>query len=268
MAHDQSPAYVRPPVRQAGFTIYFEPLNFDMPLILRLQSEWDDDYPVIRQARPSSRRHGLPEVDIFAASWPMPAIEQSTPALNTILSYQWDQLSFRWNFDGDGESYPGYSKLSTQLLERFRDLASAVNDHTDSQLKLQGAQCSYTNSLTDASSFGWLRGFLGEWRAEPGPEREDMGFEYVGFRCRRVDRNAPVGTDREAWIQLDEGGKKDAELDVWAIVALQQGDTDSDSETLDPNETAKRLMDDAHAYAIDTFESSFSEEIKKLWEPK
>ncbi|MGK8559552.1 hypothetical protein [Nocardia gipuzkoensis] len=265
MAHDQSPAYVRPPVRQAGFTLYFEPLEFDLPLIMSLQSGWEDRYPATRQTIPSPRRGELPRVDILKARWPMPAIEQSTENFNPVLSYQYDQLSLKWTFEEDDDIYPGYSKISSDLFDRFQEFVSGVEASSGESVRVQAAQCYYSNFLEGIDTFDWICGFLSGWQSQSGADRKQMGLDHVGFRARRRDRNSSLDTRRSSWVQLDEGNEQEAELVIWCTSQFESGD---DSKELDPAESARTLLDDAHEFAIHSFESSFSDEIKKTWEPR
>ncbi|MFI5535868.1 hypothetical protein ACIA5H_05700 [Nocardia sp. NPDC051900] len=261
---DHAAEYVRPPVRWAEFTLYFEPLRFDVALVGTLQRQWMEKYPAVRQRLPRQRPENLPSVDPFTDSWPMPGVEQATGSFSPILFYQFDQISLKWAFsatESHGEAYPGYTNLAPELMDRFAELVQVVEE-TDNTVKVQGAQCYYSNALSDIDSIDWVYGVLSNWEDSRIVDRASLGINYLGLKLRRVSDNPQLSTRRTAWISLDEGEGQPSEVDIWSLSVPRDGfspDTD------DPMAVAQLLLHDAHEFEISNFESSFSAEMKKGW---
>lgn len=262
--------YATPPVRKTAFTVYFEPISIDVRMIGALQDKWATTYQVTRQMPPSSRPAELPHTDLFGQSWPMPQVRMATNSLTRAISYQFDQVSISWSFESDSSEanqYPGFKALSSELHERFVEFLEVVNEKSDENVVVQGCQCFYSNSLADVGALNWLLGFMSGWNPTVSAEADErLGSDYFGFRYHREKPAGPQGIKTDVWVQLDEGEHLKTELDIRATARAE--DAEASVQKLSAEKAAVRLLDLAHAYENEIFESSFPKALKEKWGAK
>lgn len=257
-----SERYDRPPVQSTRLTVYFEPLdNFDIELVSLLQSRWGERYPSVSQSPPRGRPPGLPETDPFDTGWPMPAIIQISSSLGRRLSYQFDQVSFSWNFDVDAveSKYPGFETLLEEFRNRFDELNTIVEKMADSPLQIQGCSCAYKNEFRDISGTDWLADNLSEW-AGGSATNQFEGARHLGFVAHYNSLNQEQDIDRLVWTTMDDG--RDRNL-LYKIEALAVPTAPSVDPT--PWPMASRFMIEAHSALIEIFSKSASPSMKKSW---
>ncbi|MFD6199510.1 TIGR04255 family protein [Mycobacteriaceae bacterium NPDC060252] len=254
--------YGRPPVRAAVFTVYFHPFNLDLAVITELRNKWAADYPGFKQAIPVNRSGKmLPPSDILSTSaWPAPAVQLADNSLSRTLAFQFDQLSLTWKFDTSGESsrYPGYSALVDELIVRFSEFISVVDSASGDSVIVQGCRCYYMNSLDGIGAQNWLTSFL---TGQPGAASSLDAARNYGFRLYRDDAVEKV--KRSVLVQMSAVGKNHSHVDI-SVLAVPSETVNDPAD--DPPQLARQLMDAAHDLENQTFESSFSETMKKEWE--
>jgi uncharacterized protein (TIGR04255 family) len=263
MAAGGSVRYAHPPVRETVFTVYFKSFDLDLAVITELRNEWASAYPGFKQAPPQRRRSDLlPPSDLFSLTWPIPAAQLADSSLSRTLAFQFDQFSLTWKFDTDGESsgYPGYAGLADELIRRFSEFVAVVDSSSDGTVIVEGCQCFYTNTLEGIGGQSWLTSFLSGQVGTAGLLDDAVHF---GFRVYRKDE--ADGTKRTVSVQMDAGSDHPPELDISAV-AVPAGDVNG--LPTDSTGLARKLMDAAHSLENQTFESSFSETMKKDWEAK
>lgn len=254
--------YNRPPVRVTVFTVFCQPFDLDLGVITDLRNEWAGRYPGFKQVAPMGRRSELlPSSDLFGLRWPMPAAQMVDSSLSRTLSFQFDQFSLRWTFDTDAEqsTYPGYTTLADELFDRFSEFVGVVDAASDSAVAVEGCQCFYTNTLDGIGGREWLTSFL----SVDGTAGLLDDAEHFGFRIHRED--ALEGFRRSVSVQMDAGRQQAPEVDISAVAVPAE---DAETASSEPKELARRLLDAAHSLQNQTFESSFSETMKKNWEAK
>lgn len=254
--------YVRPPVRVTVFTVYFRPLDLDLAIVTDLRNEWADRYPGFKQVAPMGRRSGLlPSSDLFALTWPMPGAQLADNSLSRTLGFQFDQFSLRWKFDVEAEqtAYPGYASLADELIARFSEFVRVVDAGSDSSVLVEGCQCFYTNTLDEIGGREWLSAFL----SADGTAGLLDNAAHFGFRLSREDELNKIR--RSVSLQMDAGLEQPPEVDIFATATPAEN---ADGMPTDVRELARTLLDAAHALENQTFETSFSEGMKKDWEAK
>lgn len=254
--------YNRPPVRVTVFTVFFQPFDLDLGVITDLRNEWAGRYPGFKQVTPMGRRSGLlPPSDLFGLRWPMPAAQMVDSSLSRTLAFQFDQFSLRWTFDTDAKqsTYPGYTALASELFDRFSEFVGVVDTASDSGVTVEGCQCFYTNTLDGIGGREWLTSFL----SVDGTAGLLDDAEHFGFRIHR--ENELEGFRQSVILQMNAGRQQSPEVDISAV-AVPAGDVDTTNS--EPKELARRLLDAAHSLQNHTFESSFSETMKRNWEAK
>lgn len=255
--------YERPPVRRTVFTVYFMPIDIDLAVIAELRNKWASAYPGFKQAPPRTRSsHLVPSADLFALSWPMPAAQLADSSLSRTLGFQFDQFSLTWKFDTEGESrsYPGYSTLVDELIERFSEFVSVVDASSDGTVAVEGCQCFYTNSLEGIGGQKWLTTFLSS-QATAITFLDDA--VHFGFRVSREDELD--GAKRSVSVRMDAGTEQHPEVDIYAVAAPA---ADAEKLPTEATDLARCLMDAAHVLQNQTFESSFDENMKSDWKAK
>lgn len=252
--------YTRPPVRVTVFTVYFKPLDLDLSVITELRNMWAPAYPGFTQASPKNRRGGiLPSTDLFALTWPMPAAQMADNTLSRTLAFQFDQFSLTWKFDTDGETnYPGYSTLADELVERFSEFVNVVDRSSGGTVAVEGCQCFYTNTLDGIGGREWLTSFLA---VETGAASLLDDAAHFGFRLYKEDEAG--NTKRAVSVQLEAGTGQPSEVDISAVAAPSE---DAEGLPTGTEDLARTLLSAAHTLENQTFESSFSETMKKDWE--
>jgi len=260
--------YERPPVRRTVLTVYFDPVeNFDLEMITRLHSRWSERYPASQQSFPETRPDELPTASPFRAAFggfPAPAVLQISRSLSRTISYQYDQISFSWQFDPEApdNTYPGFEALSKELHSNFEFFADVVEKFADKPLKVQGGQCYYDNELANTEGVDWISGYLSNWTGTVARNRLE-GAEYVGFRWRNESDNERLGTHRVTKVQLDSGTDwEETEIDINVLSLPLEG---SQIEGKPPTEQARLLLDDAHDLEISTFEKLINDELRASW---
>jgi uncharacterized protein (TIGR04255 family) len=251
--------YNRPPVRVTVFTVFFQPFDLDLSVVTDLRNEWAGSYPGFKQVSPLSRRSDLlPTSDLFTLRWPMPAAQMADSSLSRTLAFQFDQFSLKWKFDTDAEqsAYPGYATLADELVDRFTEFVRIVDAASDSTITVEGCQCFYTNTLDGIGGRKWLTSFL----SVDGTAGLLDDAEHFGFRIYREDELD--GLRRSVSLQMDAGRQQRPEVDIAAVATPAE---DSANTNTEPRELARRLLDAAHNLENQTFESSFSETMKKDW---
>lgn len=256
--------YNHPPVRSTVFTVYFQELDLDLAAVTDLRNKWVQEYPGFKQVIPAGRGSRiLPPTDLLTLRWPMPAAEMADSSLSRTLAFQFDQFSLKWKFDSDAETsgYPGYATLADELIERFTEFVGVVDKASDSTVVVEGCQCSYTNTLAGIGGEGWLTSFLSVDETI-GPLD---GLEHFGFHINRKDEFD--GFQRSVFLHLDAGEQRpdDAVVGISAVAVPADGAEHTQGES---TELARKLLDAAHALENQTFESSFSETMKKEWEER
>ncbi|SHT82838.1 Uncharacterised protein [Mycobacteroides abscessus subsp. abscessus] len=252
--------YTRPPVRLTVFTVYFKPLDLDLGVITELRNMWASAYPGFTQVAPRNRLGGiLPSTDLFALTWPMPAAQMADTTLSRTLAFQFDQFSLTWKFDTDGESnYPGYAALADELVQRFSEFVAVVDSSSDGTVAVEGCQCFYTNTLEGIGGRAWLSSFLA---VETGTASLLDDAVHFGFRLYKEDEAG--NTKRTVSVQLDAGTGQLPEVDISAVATPSE---DAEDLPTDTEDLARALLGAAHSLENQTFESSFSETMKKDWE--
>jgi uncharacterized protein (TIGR04255 family) len=255
--------YRRPPVRRTKFTVYFKPLEFDLGLIMGLCKVYGDDYPIAKQVVPRGRPGGIPPADPFAGvTWPMPAVELVNGSLSRKITFQNDQISLRWSFDGDApnDQYPRFDVLADELIAKFADFVRVVDDFTDGTVEVDGCECYYSNSLEGIGGQNWLAGYLTDWSQTDKLGSTLDEAEHFSFNIHREDEQD--GVSRVISIFVDEGAAQSPELDIKVEAALAKpSEADSD----DPTAVARTLLNSAHQVENWTFEHSFSDDMKSKW---
>lgn len=257
--------YERPPVRRTTFTVYVKPLPYDIGLITKLCEVWSGDYPGIKQTPPTPRPQGVPETDPFegAVTWPMPRVELVNSSLSRTIAFQFDHVSLTWRFDANAttDQYPRYEVLAEELITKFGDFVQIVDDVSGTTVEVEGCQCYYTNDLEGIGAKRWLAGYVTGWASTELTHSTQLADDptYIGFHAHWADQKN--GIKRTVGVHVDEGEKQRAELDVRSVAAL----ADPPSTRDDPSAVARNLLDAAHELENQTFESSFSEEMKAKW---
>lgn len=258
--------YERPPVRRTTFTVYVKPLPYDIGLITKLSEVWSADYPGIKQTSPTPRPPGLPDTDPFegAVPWPMPRVELVNSSLSQTIAFQFDHLSLTWRFDADApnDQYPSYEVLAEELITKFGDFIRIVDDVSGTTVEVDGCQCYYSNYLEGIGAVKWLTGYLNGWRTTELARSEQLDNDptYIGFHVHWADEKN--GVNRIVVVNVDEGEKQRPELDIRAVAA--HADPPSARKD-DPSAVARSLLDAAHELENQTFEGSFSDEMKAEW---
>lgn len=257
--------YRRPPVRRTTFTVYVKPLPYDIGLITKLCDIWSSDYPGIKQAPPTPRPRNLPQTDPFDTAdttWPMPRVELVNNSLSRTIAFQFDHISLTWRFDADApkDQYPRYEVLAEELMAKFADFVQIVDDVSDAAVQVEGCQCYYTNSLEGIGAKAWLTGYLTGWSDTEQRGKQLDNTEYLGFHIHWADEEG--GVKRGVGVHVDEGDKRRSELEITAVATYVDS---SSSTTDDPSIVARRLLDAAHEFENQTFEHSFSAEMKSNW---
>lgn len=260
MAATGEKRYQRPPVRMTVFTVYFRPFDLDLSIITALRNEWAERYPGFKQVPPRIRRAGLlPAADPFSLSWPMPAAHLVDSSLARTLAFQFDQFSLTWNFDTEGgqSRYPGYDVLAEELIARFTEFTSIVNDKSDSTVTVDGCKCFYTNAIADIGGHEWLTSYL----SVDGSAAFLEDASHFGFRLHREDEVDSVR--RSVVVQMDAGREQPPEVDISAVAVPSAG-----AEVLpaEAQPLARILLDLAHDLENQTFEASFNQSMKSGWE--
>ncbi|MFL0294446.1 TIGR04255 family protein [Mycobacterium sp. SMC-18] len=255
--------YTSPPVRAAVFTVYIDPLKLDINLLTELRSKWATQYPGFTQSSPQMRPSDLlPEVDLFSLPWPMPAVQLANSSLSRTIAFQFDHFSLTWTFDsdGDGNQYPGYLSLASELNDRFAEFVDTVDEMSDDSVKVQGCQCHYTNVLDNIDGAAWLTDYLTRSTTTHLDNNHLDDAEHVGFRVHRVDDEDDV--QRRVWLQMTRRKAERSEVTI-SVVAVPKSDSHQIPD--DPNSAAQHLMDSAHRLENKTFEASFSDAMKRDW---
>jgi uncharacterized protein (TIGR04255 family) len=256
--------YRRPPVRKTRFTVYFKPLDFDLGLITKLCDIYEDDYPGVKQRPPGRRPTELPSADPFGgASWPMPAVELVNKSLSRTIRLQFDHFSLGWRFDADAPNgqYPSYEVLADELIAKFAEFVRVVDDVSDATVEVQGCECYYSNALESIGPENWLSGYLTDWSQTDKLGTQLDGAEHFALHTYRED--VQDGVNRTVRVDLDAGKKQRPELDINVIAVHADSSAVKQS---DPIKVSRVLMDSAHQLENQTFERSFSDEMKAEWE--
>lgn len=255
--------YTHPPVRTTVFTVFFKQLDLDLSVIAELRNKWAKPYPGFKQTAPKHRRRELlPAADLFSLTWPMPAVQLADSSLSRTLEFQFDQFSLTWKFDSgeDSSRYPGYKALAAELVERFSEFVDVVDSSSESTVVVEGCRCYYTNTLEGIGAQNWLSSYL---TGQTNAIHDLADALHFGFRVYREDE--ANGTKRAVSVEMDAGTEQPPEVDISATAVPAEG---ADGLPTDTTGLARRLMDEAHSLENHTFESSFSETMKKLWEEK
>ncbi|WP_341258213.1 hypothetical protein [Gordonia malaquae] len=259
--------YTRPPVRNTALRVYFEPIEeFDIALSMSLAAQWREDYSAIRQSfvKPRPTGSNLPEVALpFAdGNWyAMSSIEQADESLQRVLAYQFDQIALSWTFDAEKPEgqYPGFEHLSAEFNKRL-DKFSAVLNEADSEFRVQGCECVYTNLLEDVRGPQWVNGYVTSWSNPDANVNLPTGTEFLGFNIRNETSNEVGNTVSRVRLN-DELESREAELTI-RVVATPHDDA---AEGVDQISLASKLMNLAHGELIRNFELCADPEMKEKW---
>lgn len=261
-----NPQYDEPPVRSVVLTVYYAPMyDFGLPLALELAKLWAGRYPAITQEPLRPRPPELPSISPFDGStWPFPRIVQTDNTLSRSISYQFDQISLRWTFDGGKQAnrYPGFDDLFIELQTVYKQFAELSNKLSESNISVQACGCEYVNNFDDIAPEAWIAGYVSSWKVSIPTNSVTSSDEKVfcRFTGALTDDTADIEKKYSLQVSRKKGGG--------ALVRIRASASSTDQKTQTEHsnsKSVKALMARAHDLLIDTFEKASDGAMKKKW---
>lgn len=251
-------------MRSVVLTVYYAPLDdFGLPLALELAKLWAERYPAITQEALRPRPPEVPPASPFdGTAWPFPRVVQTDNTLSRSISYQFDQFSLRWTFDGGVQAnrYPGFDALFLELQTVYKQFAELVDRLSGSSISIQACGCEYLNNFDEVSPESWFAGYVSNWKATIPTDVISSGDEKAFLRFSGTSTNADV--EQKYSIQVSRRKVRGSSVRIRAS-ALS-----ANEENVKIGEDAvivKSLMESAHSILISTFERSSSDTMKENW---
>ncbi|RRQ29227.1 hypothetical protein DK926_04925 [Rhodococcus sp. Eu-32] len=264
-----NPQYDEPPVRSVVLTVYYAPISdLGLPLALELSKLWMGSYPAVSQETLRPRPPELPATSPFEGdSWPFPRIVQTDSTLSRAISYQFDQISLRWTFDGgvQANKYPGFEELFLELTNVYNDFLQVVNKISESHVIVQGCGCEYSNSFDATPPENWAVGFMTGWSSGIPDKSVVTGQNEVFIRFS--GESAVDDVDKTYSVQASRGKTHGSSIRIRATARYRSADGSDSTATESVNEFAavSVLMNSAHDLLIEKFESASSDSMKEEW---
>lgn len=260
----RNPQYDEPPVRSVVLTVYYAPINdFGLPLALELAKLWAERYPAITQEPLRPRPPELPASSPFEGiTWPFPRVMQTDNTLSRSISYQFDQFSLRWTFDGgvQANKYPGFNALFDELKEVYQKFSNAVDKMSESSVSIQACGCEYANNFDDISPESWVVGFVSGWNESIPEASITVDDKKVFLRFTGTSNNDNI--EQSYSIQVSRKKAKGSSIRIRASARL------STEESVTQNRehlSVDALMESAHDLLIENFEKASDDAMKERW---
>ncbi|KJK12832.1 hypothetical protein UB45_05845 [Terrabacter sp. 28] len=186
--------------------------------------------------------------------WPIPFTTMLNEETGESIFFQQDRFGIIWNFDPDldgAQSYPGFEKLSAELIERFAFFCDVIEARSATKISPIAAECWYANEIPEVGIDQFAYGVLTNWEGDFAP--------MPGLRA---------GTSFSRHYHYEEN----VERPIWVSAASLTGDTGMtlsitarcvDESGMD----AVTGLQTAHDILIDTFAKWTSSEMRKGWGP-
>lgn len=233
----------RPPVRFVRLTLMLDP---DEPLTAAdvdgLVHRWRGVYPLVTQLPPIIATDSAPDLSL---NWPVPYTILDSESGGRRLCYQGDRFMVEWEFSGKPGEYPGYESLRTELLERFEELQTTVEQNSNRDMpSCVAAEAEYMNDLGTGAVADVLK--FGTRVSSAGPQYNWYGRHYH-----------PRGPGSSgAWIDLRDDPDQGLELRI--RVRWDVDDEDGADHVA--------LINRCHSEVIEAFVAWTTEDMRAQWQ--
>jgi uncharacterized protein (TIGR04255 family) len=245
-----------PPVREVALTVFFDKISTLQTINLaRLRVAWLDAYPNVKEVPPRPPLRGDRSFAEFLGSnsfWPMPSTTFADESGRHAIQLQADRFGIVWNFAKFGEGYPGYMKLSAEVMSRFGEFKEVVAQELDENVKVTDVDLEYTNEVESLSPEELVLGILTNWQAsELSVERANL----AGLRLHYCTNMKPDDTTLDITVdplfESVANGGCTLEIKVTASVSSQ-------------DEVGSR-MNSAHDVLVEKFLSILNDDMRRRW---
>ncbi|MGV9844569.1 TIGR04255 family protein [Streptomyces fungicidicus] len=255
-------SFVRPPVRSVILSVLLQPLSKLRTLDLApLRVEWRHQYPELQELTPLAS-WGPQEPDSVqfvqsGLSWPMPLCVFTTESGDRKIRFQHDRFILVWNFEPEGEKYPGFDVLKSELSEKFERFSKLAHEALGEVPEVRRVSIEYANDLVGISAHEAMAGVLTGWR-----ERAAFPFakpDYSGFRVHycEYENHPEIGV----LVGVDSAVSDGSEREVPDSSSL----TLSAEADVEPGSDFWMTLDDAHDVVASVFEKVTSEHMRQQW---
>ncbi|MGW2888351.1 TIGR04255 family protein [Streptomyces griseoruber] len=253
--------FERPPVHKVTLGLMFEELPKLQTLDLaQLRVDWRGDYPILRESTPMPDwQDSGRDVEFVRSglSWPMALCSFATDSGDRKIKFQQDRFILSWYFGDEGNGYPGYDALKSELLGKFDQFCKLSQSISGDLPKVKRADVTYRNRIPGVSAHQAMTGVLTGWESESSfPFRVP---DYCGFRVHyhesELDPRVSVllGVDSAVTEPTDGEFSEGSSL---IIDAESQVDVDDDF---------SERMDKAHDVVVNAFLEATSEAMRDEW---
>lgn len=201
-------SFSTPPVRSVRLAFYFETAErLTAAHTSALFELWRPEYPEIVQSPPRAPvTEPTQDIGFIGQDdyWPLPFTEMENPDSGKSIFFQDDRFGVLWNFDPDldrAPAYPGFDELRKELLARFERFCDAVKSSGGSEVRVQIAECTYTNEMPDVAIDQYAFGILTHWAQ--GYESAPSVREGTMFSRHYHFEGDP---DRPVWVSASAAG--------------------------------------------------------------
>lgn len=248
--------FKEPPVREVALTVFFDRITTLQTINLaKLRVAWLSAYPKVNEVPPRPPLRGERSFAEFLGSnsfWPMPFTTFEDESGRHAIQLQADRFGIVWNFAKSGEGYPGYVKLSDELMDRFGEFKEVIAQELEEDVRVTDVDLEYTNEVEGFSPEQLVLGILTNWQVD------ELSIERPSLAGLRLHYCTDVGSDDTTLDitvnPLFESAASDAcnlELRVTSSVSSQ-------------DEIVPR-MNTAHDILIEKFLSVLNDEMRRRW---